>query len=174
MTESLTSPASLPGDASAKQSGCITIAGYRRIAFFLVLAPFMAFVFVTLYSLVQEAINGFPNPRALRYAIPFVAFLGLFLVKFSSPMLWGLHRIFLTREPALFIQDGALIYIREDHFRAPVADVEVSVSPYTNRFQKLLVKCRGEQRLAIGLMFLDRPGQDIVDAVNAYRSQHSA
>ena len=171
MTESLTSPQSVPGNRAQKNAGCIEIAGYRRIIIFIFIAPFAAFVLAGLSMVAHDAVSGFPDrrPIVIFYAAVFLGSLALFIVKFSRKALRFLYLVFIARSPALFIQDGCLIYIRKQHFSAPVADVDVSLGPSYKGFRRLLVVSRDGKRLSIGRIVLNRPGPEIIDAINANR-----
>jgi hypothetical protein len=175
MTESLASPKSVPGNRAQENSGCIEIAGYRRILIFVFIAPYAAVVLVGLNILAHDAMSGFPDRRPILifYAAGFLGFLALFLVKFSRKLFRFLYLVFIARSPALFIEDGSLIYIRKQHFSAPVPDVDVSLGPTYKGFKRLLVVSRSGKRLSIGLVFLNKPGPEIIDAINAHRLPRS-
>lgn len=173
MTESLAPPKSVRGSKAQADAGCIEIAGYRRILIFIFFAPFVALVLAVLSMLAHDAMSGFPDRRPILifYTAGFLGAFALFLAKFSRRALRFLYLVFIARSPALFIEDGFLIYIRKQHFSADVADVDVSLAPSEKGFRRLRVVSRDGKRLSIGLIFLNRSGPEIIDAINANRLQ---
>jgi hypothetical protein len=147
-------------------TGRIKIAGFKRLSFIVIFTPILSVIAAGLYYLARDVVSGFPDrrPTVMYYAIVSVG-----LLPFGLPIIFRAIYPAMVGAPALFIEDGYLIYIRKGHFCIPVKDAEVALTPSDNLFRKLILSVKNGRRTEIGLLIFDKSGSEIIEAVNASR-----